>query len=122
MNIVIPLKVMVSIAEKFASKADPNKIVYKDAVDFLFSSSVKTSSFRVVSSSSALKSRAKSKYAGLKTMRNIKFEMLKCSKEAAIEESINASQTAKPHVLLSLIHICRCRRIERCRSRWSPYH
>eukprot|EP00826_Nyctotherus_ovalis_P002427 TRINITY_DN10486_c0_g2_i7.p1 TRINITY_DN10486_c0_g2~~TRINITY_DN10486_c0_g2_i7.p1 ORF type:complete len:751 (-),score=276.66 TRINITY_DN10486_c0_g2_i7:17-2269(-) len=25
-------------------------------------------------------------------------------------------------VHLSLIHICRCRRIERCRSRWSPYH
>eukprot|EP00826_Nyctotherus_ovalis_P030419 TRINITY_DN2428_c0_g2_i3.p1 TRINITY_DN2428_c0_g2~~TRINITY_DN2428_c0_g2_i3.p1 ORF type:complete len:155 (-),score=34.86 TRINITY_DN2428_c0_g2_i3:22-486(-) len=25
-------------------------------------------------------------------------------------------------VYLSLIHICRCRRIERCRSRWSPYH
>ena len=25
-------------------------------------------------------------------------------------------------VLLSLIHIWRCRRIERCRSRWSPYH
>eukprot|EP00826_Nyctotherus_ovalis_P041587 TRINITY_DN4216_c0_g1_i2.p1 TRINITY_DN4216_c0_g1~~TRINITY_DN4216_c0_g1_i2.p1 ORF type:complete len:340 (-),score=37.48 TRINITY_DN4216_c0_g1_i2:12-980(-) len=24
--------------------------------------------------------------------------------------------------ILSLIHICRCRRIERCRSRWSPYH
>eukprot|EP00826_Nyctotherus_ovalis_P039967 TRINITY_DN3884_c0_g1_i3.p2 TRINITY_DN3884_c0_g1~~TRINITY_DN3884_c0_g1_i3.p2 ORF type:complete len:195 (-),score=90.57 TRINITY_DN3884_c0_g1_i3:18-602(-) len=24
--------------------------------------------------------------------------------------------------VLSLIHICRCRRIERCRSRWSPYH
>ena len=23
---------------------------------------------------------------------------------------------------LSLIHICLCRRIERCRSRWSPYH
>ena len=23
---------------------------------------------------------------------------------------------------LSLIHICRCRRIERCSSRWSPYH
>ena len=23
---------------------------------------------------------------------------------------------------LSLIHICRCRRIESCRSRWSPYH
>ena len=27
------------------------------------------------------------------------------------------------HVVhLSLIHIWRCRRIERCRSRWSPYH
>ena len=25
-------------------------------------------------------------------------------------------------VNMSLIHICRCRRIERCRSRWSPYH
>eukprot|EP00826_Nyctotherus_ovalis_P050472 TRINITY_DN6185_c0_g2_i3.p1 TRINITY_DN6185_c0_g2~~TRINITY_DN6185_c0_g2_i3.p1 ORF type:complete len:261 (+),score=66.73 TRINITY_DN6185_c0_g2_i3:171-953(+) len=28
----------------------------------------------------------------------------------------------KPVLALSLIHICRCRRIERCRSRWSPYH
>ena len=26
------------------------------------------------------------------------------------------------HYFLSLIHIWRCRRIERCRSRWSPYH
>eukprot|EP00826_Nyctotherus_ovalis_P033765 TRINITY_DN27516_c0_g1_i1.p1 TRINITY_DN27516_c0_g1~~TRINITY_DN27516_c0_g1_i1.p1 ORF type:complete len:101 (+),score=11.44 TRINITY_DN27516_c0_g1_i1:63-365(+) len=26
------------------------------------------------------------------------------------------------NLTLSLIHICRCRRIERCRSRWSPYH
>ena len=25
-------------------------------------------------------------------------------------------------IFLSLIHIWRCRRIERCRSRWSPYH
>eukprot|EP00826_Nyctotherus_ovalis_P018972 TRINITY_DN15773_c0_g1_i1.p2 TRINITY_DN15773_c0_g1~~TRINITY_DN15773_c0_g1_i1.p2 ORF type:complete len:107 (+),score=28.43 TRINITY_DN15773_c0_g1_i1:425-745(+) len=32
----------------------------------------------------------------------------KKSKEAAVLE-------------LSLIHICRCRRIERCRSRWAPY-
>ena len=24
--------------------------------------------------------------------------------------------------ILSLIHICRCRRRLRCRSRWSPYH
>eukprot|EP00826_Nyctotherus_ovalis_P028773 TRINITY_DN22695_c0_g1_i2.p1 TRINITY_DN22695_c0_g1~~TRINITY_DN22695_c0_g1_i2.p1 ORF type:complete len:165 (+),score=18.93 TRINITY_DN22695_c0_g1_i2:201-695(+) len=28
----------------------------------------------------------------------------------------------RSNVYLSLIHICRCRRIERCRSRWSPYH
>ena len=27
-----------------------------------------------------------------------------------------------PQCNLSLIHIWRCRRIERCRSRWSPYH
>ena len=27
-----------------------------------------------------------------------------------------------PALFLSLIHIWRCRRIERCRSRWSPYH
>eukprot|EP00826_Nyctotherus_ovalis_P001531 TRINITY_DN10249_c0_g1_i3.p2 TRINITY_DN10249_c0_g1~~TRINITY_DN10249_c0_g1_i3.p2 ORF type:complete len:176 (-),score=80.79 TRINITY_DN10249_c0_g1_i3:24-551(-) len=33
-------------------------------------------------------------------------------------EEKNASMEEK----LSLIHICRCRRIERCRSRWSPYH
>ena len=26
------------------------------------------------------------------------------------------------HVILYLIQILRCRRIERCRSRWSPYH
>eukprot|EP00826_Nyctotherus_ovalis_P033820 TRINITY_DN27580_c0_g1_i1.p2 TRINITY_DN27580_c0_g1~~TRINITY_DN27580_c0_g1_i1.p2 ORF type:complete len:101 (+),score=22.66 TRINITY_DN27580_c0_g1_i1:88-390(+) len=25
-------------------------------------------------------------------------------------------------LILSLIHICRCRRIERCRSRWSTYN
>ena len=25
-------------------------------------------------------------------------------------------------LLLSLIHICRCRRLITCRSRWSPYH
>ena len=25
-------------------------------------------------------------------------------------------------VALSLIHICRCRRLLTCRSRWSPYH
>ena len=25
-------------------------------------------------------------------------------------------------LMLSLIHICRCRRYAVCRSRWSPYH
>ena len=29
--------------------------------------------------------------------------------------------TVKPDIL-SLIHICRCRRSTLCRSRWSPYH
>ena len=32
------------------------------------------------------------------------------------------SETFHTLFLLSLIHIWRCRRIERCRSRWSPYH
>ena len=31
-------------------------------------------------------------------------------------------ETSYKGAMLSLIHICRCRRIERCRSRWSPYH
>ena len=31
-------------------------------------------------------------------------------------------QKLATHQHLSLIHIWRCRRIERCRSRWSPYH
>eukprot|EP00826_Nyctotherus_ovalis_P010918 TRINITY_DN12848_c0_g9_i1.p1 TRINITY_DN12848_c0_g9~~TRINITY_DN12848_c0_g9_i1.p1 ORF type:complete len:475 (+),score=105.32 TRINITY_DN12848_c0_g9_i1:274-1698(+) len=35
---------------------------------------------------------------------------------------IHKARSAVVEVLeLSLIHICRCRRIERCRSRWSPY-
>eukprot|EP00826_Nyctotherus_ovalis_P028584 TRINITY_DN22569_c0_g1_i1.p1 TRINITY_DN22569_c0_g1~~TRINITY_DN22569_c0_g1_i1.p1 ORF type:complete len:101 (+),score=13.65 TRINITY_DN22569_c0_g1_i1:327-629(+) len=41
------------------------------------------------------------------------------------EEAQLLMSTAKCNSLclyLSLIHICRCRRIERCRSRWSPYH
>eukprot|EP00826_Nyctotherus_ovalis_P025833 TRINITY_DN2004_c0_g2_i2.p1 TRINITY_DN2004_c0_g2~~TRINITY_DN2004_c0_g2_i2.p1 ORF type:complete len:125 (-),score=33.64 TRINITY_DN2004_c0_g2_i2:13-387(-) len=31
-------------------------------------------------------------------------------------------ESKEESIYLSLIHICRCRRIERCRSRWSPYH
>eukprot|EP00826_Nyctotherus_ovalis_P024670 TRINITY_DN19042_c0_g1_i1.p1 TRINITY_DN19042_c0_g1~~TRINITY_DN19042_c0_g1_i1.p1 ORF type:complete len:298 (+),score=89.54 TRINITY_DN19042_c0_g1_i1:84-977(+) len=38
-------------------------------------------------------------------------------------KSLEYRECAEKHnVRLSLIHICRCRRIERCRSRWSPYH
>ena len=41
-----------------------------------------------------------------------------------IQETMNEELTGnEPGLLaLSLIHIRRCRRIERCRSRWSPYH
>ena len=42
-----------------------------------------------------------------------------------LQTSINfQSKREKEMILpnLSLIHIWRCRRIERCRSRWSPYH
>eukprot|EP00826_Nyctotherus_ovalis_P019405 TRINITY_DN15983_c0_g2_i2.p1 TRINITY_DN15983_c0_g2~~TRINITY_DN15983_c0_g2_i2.p1 ORF type:complete len:275 (-),score=81.97 TRINITY_DN15983_c0_g2_i2:22-846(-) len=35
---------------------------------------------------------------------------------------LEAEAKQKKVKALSLIHICRCRRIERCRSRWSPYH
>ena len=45
-------------------------------------------------------------------------------------DTAHAKYTISHHVVikqflllgLSLIHIWRCRRIERCRSRWSPYH
>ena len=36
--------------------------------------------------------------------------------------SQSSSYNLLQHLHLSLIHIWRCRRIERCRSRWSPYH
>ena len=36
--------------------------------------------------------------------------------------SVQDIQTSETNWSLSLIHIWRCRRIERCRSRWSPYH
>ena len=35
---------------------------------------------------------------------------------------VNGHWKEKDFFELSLIHIWRCRRIERCRSRWSPYH
>ena len=42
---------------------------------------------------------------------------IKISPNKTLQSFINVA--ASP---LSLIHIWRCRRIERCRSRWSPYH
>ena len=40
-----------------------------------------------------------------------------------IEQNLSYLNARLTHYLdLSLIHIWRCRRIERCRSRWSPYH
>eukprot|EP00826_Nyctotherus_ovalis_P033997 TRINITY_DN2783_c0_g1_i7.p1 TRINITY_DN2783_c0_g1~~TRINITY_DN2783_c0_g1_i7.p1 ORF type:complete len:119 (+),score=10.76 TRINITY_DN2783_c0_g1_i7:297-653(+) len=39
-----------------------------------------------------------------------------------IWQTFGISYHYSQHLNLSLIHICRCRRIERCRSRWSPYH
>ena len=39
-----------------------------------------------------------------------------------IETNAKALADFSPEPMLSLIHICRSRRIERCRSRWSPYH
>ena len=38
------------------------------------------------------------------------------------EFSRSKGQRSRSQRNLSLIHIWRCRRIERCRSRWSPYH
>eukprot|EP00826_Nyctotherus_ovalis_P007306 TRINITY_DN11811_c0_g1_i3.p1 TRINITY_DN11811_c0_g1~~TRINITY_DN11811_c0_g1_i3.p1 ORF type:complete len:175 (-),score=40.22 TRINITY_DN11811_c0_g1_i3:13-537(-) len=44
--------------------------------------------------------------------------------ESALQKYAGMVSSLDPCTLrcLSLIHICRCRRIERCRSRWSPYH
>ena len=44
------------------------------------------------------------------------------SPTASISASVVQGSSIGPASYLSLIHIWRCRRIERCRSRWSPYH
>eukprot|EP00826_Nyctotherus_ovalis_P004427 TRINITY_DN10957_c0_g2_i3.p1 TRINITY_DN10957_c0_g2~~TRINITY_DN10957_c0_g2_i3.p1 ORF type:complete len:222 (-),score=19.50 TRINITY_DN10957_c0_g2_i3:23-688(-) len=50
--------------------------------------------------------------------------VFKIFKEKALSYKIHKElQSSKCNiVLLSLIHICRCRRYAVCRSRWSPYH
>ena len=37
-------------------------------------------------------------------------------------EALDVTLPGRSAEVLSLIHICRCRRRLRCRSRWSPYH
>ena len=48
----------------------------------------------------------------------VSSDMVQCSQYLAN----TVSTLWKMVSMLSLIHIWRCRRIERCRSRWSPYH
>jgi len=88
MNIIIPLQTMMRIIETCSSQSDSTKIVYKDAINLLFSSPMKVGQFRATKSQTNLNLRPNSKYTKLKAMRNIKLEMLKCSKEAVIEESM----------------------------------
>ena len=45
-----------------------------------------------------------------------------CSSFCSLAYYADAKSLSGVCPLLSLIHIWRCRRIERCRSRWSPYH
>ena len=55
------------------------------------------------------------------TLPKIKLEILvEDEKLSTVTETITS--TAGTGKILSLIHICRCRRRLRCRSRWSPYH
>eukprot|EP00826_Nyctotherus_ovalis_P028964 TRINITY_DN22830_c0_g1_i1.p1 TRINITY_DN22830_c0_g1~~TRINITY_DN22830_c0_g1_i1.p1 ORF type:complete len:143 (-),score=29.67 TRINITY_DN22830_c0_g1_i1:9-437(-) len=43
-------------------------------------------------------------------------------KKVYAPEQLCAAFLSKLRRMLSLIHICRCRRYAVCRSRWSPYH
>ena len=46
-------------------------------------------------------------------------ELVNLGKENIISEK---NISLLNHIILSLIHISRCRRIERCRNRWTPNH
>ena len=46
----------------------------------------------------------------------------KNSWELMVADQDEVPGTGRAVQALSLIHICRCRRRLRCRSRWSPYH
>ena len=45
-----------------------------------------------------------------------------CACDIGFPSLISSTRTKPGTLLLSLIHIWRCRRLLRCRSRWSPYH
>eukprot|EP00826_Nyctotherus_ovalis_P024582 TRINITY_DN18994_c0_g1_i1.p1 TRINITY_DN18994_c0_g1~~TRINITY_DN18994_c0_g1_i1.p1 ORF type:complete len:153 (+),score=13.13 TRINITY_DN18994_c0_g1_i1:118-576(+) len=49
---------------------------------------------------------------------NKKFALQSQYRTTYIEHALNLKEV----YVLSLIHICRCRRYAVCRSRWSPYH
>eukprot|EP00826_Nyctotherus_ovalis_P016817 TRINITY_DN14895_c0_g1_i3.p1 TRINITY_DN14895_c0_g1~~TRINITY_DN14895_c0_g1_i3.p1 ORF type:complete len:127 (+),score=14.54 TRINITY_DN14895_c0_g1_i3:510-890(+) len=54
-------------------------------------------------------------------LEKLSYHLMECKINLCIVKFTNdADMMIK--LMLSLIHICRCRRIERCRSRWSPYH
>eukprot|EP00826_Nyctotherus_ovalis_P012973 TRINITY_DN13460_c0_g1_i9.p1 TRINITY_DN13460_c0_g1~~TRINITY_DN13460_c0_g1_i9.p1 ORF type:complete len:126 (-),score=35.88 TRINITY_DN13460_c0_g1_i9:39-416(-) len=57
---------------------------------------------------------------------NPKKLVLDCSSNEGLlkieKENDSALKDEVKNYKLSLIHICRCRRLLTCRSRWSPYH
>ena len=56
-------------------------------------------------------------------MQSICSRLLPCRLARTVQNMCwGQSRTQQKFLNLSLIHIWRCRRIERCRSRWSPYH
>eukprot|EP00826_Nyctotherus_ovalis_P026735 TRINITY_DN2085_c0_g2_i12.p3 TRINITY_DN2085_c0_g2~~TRINITY_DN2085_c0_g2_i12.p3 ORF type:complete len:112 (-),score=45.99 TRINITY_DN2085_c0_g2_i12:30-365(-) len=60
----------------------------------------------------------------VKRMMAVKQQKTKAlEKELEKHPNLVTNETLKRIALeLSLIHICRCRRLLTCRSRWSPYH
>eukprot|EP00826_Nyctotherus_ovalis_P029251 TRINITY_DN23084_c0_g1_i1.p1 TRINITY_DN23084_c0_g1~~TRINITY_DN23084_c0_g1_i1.p1 ORF type:complete len:213 (+),score=24.06 TRINITY_DN23084_c0_g1_i1:68-706(+) len=60
---------------------------------------------------------------GYCAMKHIKdCERSKILELSEVSYFIERTLTKSKETLLSLIHICRCRRYAVCRSRWSPYH
>eukprot|EP00826_Nyctotherus_ovalis_P047738 TRINITY_DN5534_c0_g1_i6.p1 TRINITY_DN5534_c0_g1~~TRINITY_DN5534_c0_g1_i6.p1 ORF type:complete len:163 (-),score=46.52 TRINITY_DN5534_c0_g1_i6:14-502(-) len=51
-----------------------------------------------------------------------KMELCSVKFKEVLAEALNTGKVIGTPMYLSLIHICRCRRLLTCRSRWSPYH